>query len=858
MGVTGLLPQLKPIQNPVSLHRYEGCTLAVDGYAWLHRAAHGCCEQLCLGEPTTRYLSFLIKKIDLLKRQHKITPFLVFDGDRLDAKAGTELKRRVKREENRKLGCELHKRGEKKKAWEYFQKSVDVTPEMAKCWIDYLQTHRLPYVVAPFEADAQMVYLEQQGFVDGIISEDSDLLIFGCTRLITKLKDNGECIEICRNDFEKLPRKFPLYELNMEQLRILVCLSGCDYTDGINRVGLNKAMDFVKKHNTMEKILLAIQRDGKYEVPKNFMDEYKRATICFQYQRVFCPKLQKLVTLNELPENPLDVNSKFFEYIGYGISVETGLKEYLCDLEMIDHNAHYLISIGEKTPGNHKRDLINREINVTQSFSNAISMSTSTSTTTIGAGPVGGNGDTFSQPTSNPAKRSITIDSFFLRSRDSLTCNASFESKQVANAAEVEREMDKNKPVASARKIGHKNLQHMLEKRNSLLETRSKLGISSLSIKQQLNNVIIDKRKLVPKTGISSSSKFFCTKAEKCKSTELKSEKIAMDNEEQKKTESLDIAGDQNSEAPKTASGLQIEEVMCPEPLAFEEKTDKKFDQHCQEEDFLDGSEDISFDVSRDLDEIEAENSNHLLSGMSSSKNASTDTVDDLKQNVEKTFVFNDDAEKDFVNKTGSQQLLNSRTSKRSANVMGFPVFGGNDNINEEYCEENAVNHENNSISIKNKPVKRSLVFSKFAYTNSLRNTKGDDNKGISDIDHDRIGDIKRVLRPKNPNVNISNNLVRKDVNFATIHVDTEEYNDTDQSKKLKVDKISIHSLQKRLTSSQTGLSSNATTSHHNALHCNNGHGLNKRQLFRSNTTSPIKSTVNKRIPSLSRFIYRE
>lgn len=43
-----------------------------------------------------------------------------------------------------------------------------------------LRAENVDYVVAPYEADAQLCYLEREGYVDGIITEDSDLLVFGC------------------------------------------------------------------------------------------------------------------------------------------------------------------------------------------------------------------------------------------------------------------------------------------------------------------------------------------------------------------------------------------------------------------------------------------------------------------------------------------------------------------------------------------------------------------------------------------------------------------------------------------------------------------------------------------------------
>ena len=39
------------------------------------------------------------------------------------------------------------------------------------------------YIVAPYEADAQMAWLALQGLVDAVITEDSDLLPYGCPRV---------------------------------------------------------------------------------------------------------------------------------------------------------------------------------------------------------------------------------------------------------------------------------------------------------------------------------------------------------------------------------------------------------------------------------------------------------------------------------------------------------------------------------------------------------------------------------------------------------------------------------------------------------------------------------------------------
>lgn len=42
--------------------------------------------------------------------------------------------------------------------------------------------HGVTFVVAPYEADAQMAYLARSGQVQLVVTEDSDLLAYSCPR----------------------------------------------------------------------------------------------------------------------------------------------------------------------------------------------------------------------------------------------------------------------------------------------------------------------------------------------------------------------------------------------------------------------------------------------------------------------------------------------------------------------------------------------------------------------------------------------------------------------------------------------------------------------------------------------------
>ena len=102
MGISGLLPLLKPACRPARVDQFKGLhsylendlisncdltgqTFAVDVYCFLHKGAFGCAEQLVQNKPTDGYIKYVMKYVDLLL-YHNIKPILVFDGRNLPSK----------------------------------------------------------------------------------------------------------------------------------------------------------------------------------------------------------------------------------------------------------------------------------------------------------------------------------------------------------------------------------------------------------------------------------------------------------------------------------------------------------------------------------------------------------------------------------------------------------------------------------------------------------------------------------------------------------------------------------------------------------------------------------------------------
>ncbi|KAL8278112.1 hypothetical protein RQP46_009436 [Phenoliferia psychrophenolica] len=298
MGIQGLLPMLKDIQRPVHVREWHGKTLAVDAYVWLHRGAYGCAEDLAQGKPTVQYVNYSMHRVRMLKH-FGVTPFIVFDGGLLPSKMGTEGDRERKRTDALAKGTAFLAEGKKGLARDCFVKAVDVTPEMAYQLIKALRREGVQYIVAPYEADPQLAYLERHGFVDGIITEDSDLLVFGCRNVLFKLDGDGNGTLVSRADFARC-HEYDFAGWTDKEFRQMAILSGCDYVESIVGLGLKTAYRLMRKYKTAEKVIQFVRLAGQHKVPLDYPAHFQRAELTFCHQRVFDPASKSLVHLEPL------------------------------------------------------------------------------------------------------------------------------------------------------------------------------------------------------------------------------------------------------------------------------------------------------------------------------------------------------------------------------------------------------------------------------------------------------------------------------------------------------------------------------------------------------------------------------
>ncbi|XP_054169121.1 exonuclease 1-like [Oppia nitens] len=322
MGIQGLLPLLERATKPVNVLDLSGSVCVIDGNGWLHRASYGCAQDLYKGLQTDLYVNYFLKRCQHLVSVG-IKPIVVFDGQRLPAKEVTHRQRQATKRNVRNKIELLLAEGQDSKANELMKQCIEITPQMTRKLINALREKQVDIIVAPFEADPQIAYLVNNGFADFVITEDSDLLVFNCRLCLFKLdaKGNGQLMDMsllkeCLGD-----------GFDVNKLRHMSIMSGCDYLANLPGIGLQRAKKFFKltTNSDLKTVLFKIpnylKMTKKVKVSQQYVNDFIRADNTFRYQLVFCPKLRQLVPLTPYENN---ITANELSYAGIHFNEDLG------------------------------------------------------------------------------------------------------------------------------------------------------------------------------------------------------------------------------------------------------------------------------------------------------------------------------------------------------------------------------------------------------------------------------------------------------------------------------------------------------------------------------------------------------
>ena len=302
MGIPGLLLALSETTERRHIKDYADKTVGIDISCWLHKGVYGCSDKICKGIPTTQYVDFCIKSIKVLQKYH-ITPLVVFDGGLLPAKAREEDSRRKRRAVAMQQALAAERNNDSRLARQYFVRAVDVTPWMCRQLMDKLDEMAVAYVVAPYEADAQLAFLARTGQVDAVLSEDSDLLPYGCGKVLYKWdKDSGYGDEIVLRRAMSKAIKLKMHNWTADQFLVMCIFAGCDYLPSLKGVAITKAYKLVNKYKTPNRILRQLRFEAKTRIPEGFLERFENTLLTFRHARVWDPCSERLVHLTSIPD----------------------------------------------------------------------------------------------------------------------------------------------------------------------------------------------------------------------------------------------------------------------------------------------------------------------------------------------------------------------------------------------------------------------------------------------------------------------------------------------------------------------------------------------------------------------------
>ncbi|KAI4250110.1 MAG: hypothetical protein L6R40_000282 [Gallowayella cf. fulva] len=171
----------------------------------------------------------------------------------------------------------------------------EVTHVMVTECQQLLKLFGLPYITAPMEAEAQCAELVSLGLVDGIVTDDSDIFLFGGTRVYKNMFNQAKFVECyLTSDLEKE------YSLDRQRLIGVAHLLGSDYTEGVPSVGPVTALEILSEFGTLEAF-------GEWCNNVQLAQKLSPEDSANPFRRKFRKQAQKIFLPNPFPDKRVDI-----------------------------------------------------------------------------------------------------------------------------------------------------------------------------------------------------------------------------------------------------------------------------------------------------------------------------------------------------------------------------------------------------------------------------------------------------------------------------------------------------------------------------------------------------------------------
>lgn len=299
MGITGFYKFLKDncpqelIDVQINFNNLRGKRVAIDANAFVYKFLYG----------RDKNYNYIIQFVSLYVEflNYKIDPIFIFDGKpHLPKQEHAKKDRKEKEEKNKKTieTLEINVSKKRKRLEENenlkedndflfeFEKSklelqrlkdsfLKVTPEiinMIKTVLSLLGAK----IYSPDEGDSEgfCSVLNRLGYVDYVVSEDGDTFLMGAENLIRGLKAGSNRDNNLR--LYHIPSIIKHLKLESNALIDLGILSGCDYADHIDQLGITKAYKCITTYNKIEENFLKEFEQNQLRIKNNKLKTHEK------------------------------------------------------------------------------------------------------------------------------------------------------------------------------------------------------------------------------------------------------------------------------------------------------------------------------------------------------------------------------------------------------------------------------------------------------------------------------------------------------------------------------------------------------------------------------------------------------
>ena len=210
--------------------------IAIDGSLWMY-------QLLCVTQHennTAIMLKGIYHRLVYLL-QYKCRPVFVFDGPPPEFKQITLSERKeTKRKAETKIKNKMYENETDKR--KLLRQSCNITKEHIRKCRKMLEHMGIPYIDSLGETDTQCGYLSQKNKIDYVITDDSDISIFGCDRVLIGFKTKQQ-----KHTLINMSVVYECTPLTRQDLVYASLLLGSDYYKGVSGIGKMKTITMLKQ-----------------------------------------------------------------------------------------------------------------------------------------------------------------------------------------------------------------------------------------------------------------------------------------------------------------------------------------------------------------------------------------------------------------------------------------------------------------------------------------------------------------------------------------------------------------------------------------------------------------------------------